>query len=721
MTEKVVYNDPTPNHFPDDYDDSQVDSRVKIRSKSIAHKDFGVHVREALMQGIEIGSVVANEAKNIANDTANRQDESERIVQNTSDNVNNVLSNITDNAGDSAAPEVIAARKNDDQPPFNSLSERLKDIEKIGFTEMYFPRLKDYQEDICLLYLANKWILIDTGDANDWVNLKNFILEHTDKLDIAIISHYHPDHIGNIVNILSDADISTDVMTWYMPAVVNGMGDAANDIISAIEATNNSLITVDTDLFVRLDSRTTIQFMNGSAESISHYQSINVTDWNEFSLVALIQYNATKMFFAGDIRNNAIDWMLEHYDDFLSPVDFLKINHHGFDFGNNPRFFVKLRPKNAIAMLIKKNYLTSTSSSRGIDSTALNVLNAVGTTTSLAFESEISYKITQNNVTTIEARSNLRGTTKPAPVVYYVKTDDVIPEVTNGTEEHPFWSIDEALSYVQNAANVEYFIRIMSGNYGDVEISDVHNYIQLTLSEGVTFKSLKITACPNVEVVGDVHTTTTSDRAIVVDRSTVVFDNTLINDDTTADLSGLTKSRFLTAYMSKVHINTINCNKRSTVVAVYNSAEVSVDTMKGAGNLYGMYASLGSIKAYNSSELTATTQILEQFGRVEAGVPWTTLPVASGFSNQGSPAQYLIKHNHVYVRGNILNNSWPVGTWATVATFPSNLVSSSVYNYRFAGSTTNDAAITISVENSSIKVYATSQPNLVSLAFDFEL
>ena len=115
MTEKVVYNDPTPNNFPADYDDSQVDSRVKIRSKSIAHKDYGVHVREALMQGIEISSVVANEAKNIANDTASRQD-------NVEDRYDNQI------AGNTDINEVIDARKPTNKPSYSTLGERLDNM-----------------------------------------------------------------------------------------------------------------------------------------------------------------------------------------------------------------------------------------------------------------------------------------------------------------------------------------------------------------------------------------------------------------------------------------------------------------------------------------------------------------------------------------------------------------------------------------------------------------
>lgn len=125
MANQVEYRDPTPNNFPQDYDPNKVDPRVKLRSESIKHKQKGMDTREAMYQALEIGSVTANEAKDTAINTASRQDESEEKVQDTSDNVNNVLSKITENSGDSAAPEVIAARKPDGRPAFKSLGERL--------------------------------------------------------------------------------------------------------------------------------------------------------------------------------------------------------------------------------------------------------------------------------------------------------------------------------------------------------------------------------------------------------------------------------------------------------------------------------------------------------------------------------------------------------------------------------------------------------------------
>lgn len=63
MATEVTYRDSSENDFPRDYDQTKVDSRVKLRSDAIRTKMYGKSVRGALAQGIEIASVVATESK----------------------------------------------------------------------------------------------------------------------------------------------------------------------------------------------------------------------------------------------------------------------------------------------------------------------------------------------------------------------------------------------------------------------------------------------------------------------------------------------------------------------------------------------------------------------------------------------------------------------------------------------------------------------------------
>ena len=110
--QRVTGRDPYPNNFPDDYDKSKIDSRVLKRSSSVENKLFGGETREAMKQGIEISSVVSTEAKELADETAERQD-------NLEERWNAVVSETTDGA------EVIEARVDTEGVRQAGLSARL--------------------------------------------------------------------------------------------------------------------------------------------------------------------------------------------------------------------------------------------------------------------------------------------------------------------------------------------------------------------------------------------------------------------------------------------------------------------------------------------------------------------------------------------------------------------------------------------------------------------
>lgn len=122
MANQVDYRDPTPNNFPQDYDPAKVDSRVKLRSDSIKHKQMGVDTREAIYQGLEISAATAGEAKEIAADTANRQDAVDQSQSDFEDRYNEQI------AGNTDLNEVIDSRKPKDLPAYATLGERLDDL-----------------------------------------------------------------------------------------------------------------------------------------------------------------------------------------------------------------------------------------------------------------------------------------------------------------------------------------------------------------------------------------------------------------------------------------------------------------------------------------------------------------------------------------------------------------------------------------------------------------
>lgn len=63
----MKYEDASDNNFPNDYDKSKVDNRIKLRTDKVEHSMWGDNVREAVSQGVQIGGAIASEANDIAN------------------------------------------------------------------------------------------------------------------------------------------------------------------------------------------------------------------------------------------------------------------------------------------------------------------------------------------------------------------------------------------------------------------------------------------------------------------------------------------------------------------------------------------------------------------------------------------------------------------------------------------------------------------------------
>ncbi|MFS7001213.1 hypothetical protein, partial [Carnobacterium maltaromaticum] len=115
---RITNRDPYPNNFPDDYDKTKVDPRVRLRTSAVKNKLIGLDTREAMEQAPEIISVVATEAKELSDETSERQDELEERWE-------TVLAETTDGA------EVIDARTGLRGTSWSTIKGRLDSMQAI--------------------------------------------------------------------------------------------------------------------------------------------------------------------------------------------------------------------------------------------------------------------------------------------------------------------------------------------------------------------------------------------------------------------------------------------------------------------------------------------------------------------------------------------------------------------------------------------------------------
>lgn len=243
--DKTEYRDESHINVASDVDQSKVPSTIKKLATWIRQKMYGEDVRESIARGIEKSSEVAQSAVDTANDTASRQDESEKIVQNTSDNVNNVLSDITNNAGDSAAPEVAAARKPDGKPSYKTLGERLnlehnsnlidEDLVSGGYVKDYFePEIRRVKSEL-------KDGLFTFGQMND---------THWEQITRVAPNLYRS--LNHIKNFLSFAD-NTDLL------LLNGDNNNSDNV--DLNAVKHEIETLSSVFLDELANGTADRFM----------------------------------------------------------------------------------------------------------------------------------------------------------------------------------------------------------------------------------------------------------------------------------------------------------------------------------------------------------------------------------------------------------------------------------------------------------------------------
>lgn len=182
----------------------------------------------------------------------------------------------------------------------------------------------------------NKIMVIDTGKTGKEVSafLKYIGKE---KIDILVISHAHPDHIGGIDFVVNNFKVNE---IWVNGRII--LSDKYHNI------THRSLERGDVIEFPEYKILVLHPYKEFYTFSSREYDSAN----NE-SLVLKIGYNNKSFLFTGDIEIEAED-DLNHLGKWLKS-DVIKIPHHGAKTSADKYFFSLVSPKIAIISAGRNN------------------------------------------------------------------------------------------------------------------------------------------------------------------------------------------------------------------------------------------------------------------------------------------------------------------------------------------------------------------------------
>ena len=196
------------------------------------------------------------------------------------------------------------------------------------------------QGDSILICSGGQSMLVDAGTNESGKTVLNFLSDKgIKKLDYAVGTHPHADHIGGLDDVIRGID--TDSL--LMPNAVTDT-KTFNDVLDAAESRNLSItVPEEDDEFSLGASRVTVLSKNKE-------QSDNL---NNSSLILKVVYGDFSLLLTGDAEKEAEKQLLSDKKDVSADV--LKVGHHGTETSTSGDFLKAVSPKCAVISCGKNN------------------------------------------------------------------------------------------------------------------------------------------------------------------------------------------------------------------------------------------------------------------------------------------------------------------------------------------------------------------------------
>jgi len=194
------------------------------------------------------------------------------------------------------------------------------------------------QGDSELIQIGDKNILIDAG-TSDKKALNYLKSIGITRIDYAIATHPHEDHIGS----MDDVAKAFDIGTFYAPKATNTTKTFENLVNSLKNKNLKMTVPKSGDTLTIGDA--TLTFLAPNSEKYE--------DLNNYSIVVKLKYGNNSFIFMGDAEDISEGEILQKQLDVQADV--IKVGHHGSHSSTTQAFLDKVNPKYAVISCEKGN------------------------------------------------------------------------------------------------------------------------------------------------------------------------------------------------------------------------------------------------------------------------------------------------------------------------------------------------------------------------------
>lgn len=170
--------------------------------------------------------------------------------------------------------------------------------------------------DAFLLRCDGETMLIDCGESSAGDAVLSYLESiGVEKLDYAMMTHLHNDHIGGYLRVLAEMPVDTVILP-------QGMDDFHSNVYDELTG-----IIAEKRLPTLLPNDSAVISLGGATLTLYQWQEPEAK-MNDQSLLVLARYGERTMLFTGDVENNGQRALAERLGNALS-ADILKMPHHG--------------------------------------------------------------------------------------------------------------------------------------------------------------------------------------------------------------------------------------------------------------------------------------------------------------------------------------------------------------------------------------------------------
>lgn len=180
-------------------------------------------------------------------------------------------------------------------------------------------------------------LLIDGGEYDAFnAELKPFLKSRgIDKVDFALATHYHSDHMGGIYELVEAGMADNLIIPDYEPE-----NKAKSKLLKVSQRTGTRVMQVSADDKIQLgDIDVDITVLHPEKGGFSK------TDENCNSLVLMLSYLGTDFLLTGDAEDDAEASVLKKFN---IEADVLKVGHHGSSSSTSKKFIQAVDPTYAV-------------------------------------------------------------------------------------------------------------------------------------------------------------------------------------------------------------------------------------------------------------------------------------------------------------------------------------------------------------------------------------